>query len=251
MAKDQWNADSYALNAHYVPRLNQEVIQDLAPATGEQILDLGCGDGRLTVEIAQYGCTVTGIDSSPNLVAAAKKRGVNAFVKDAHYVEYFEAFDAVFSNAALHWMPHQDILFDNVFRALKPGGRFIAEMGGAGNILHLRTAITTALREVSIDFSARNPWNFPMAVEQHQRLERAGFYVTKCELRKRLTLLPTDMRGWLMTFGQQILSDLDPVTRDAVIDRIVELCRPTLCDEHGDWNLDYVRLNFVARKPQN
>jgi len=249
MADDYWKADDYASHASYVSQLSQEVMQDLAPQRGERILDLGCGDGALAEVLMGVGCDVIGIDSSASLVEAARARGVDARLGDAQAIEDDGTFDAIFSNAALHWMPAQAALSQRVFRALKPGGRFVAEMGGAGNIAQIRAAMTEALAEIGIAFADRDPWTFPTPEGHRALLQEIGFRVTKCALRDRPTVLPTDVRGWFVTFSQEILADLDPDRRAAVIDRMVELCRPTLCDAAGKWTVDYVRLNFVAEKP--
>ncbi|MBL4898073.1 MAG: class I SAM-dependent methyltransferase [Colwellia sp.] len=249
MPNDHWNADDYVTHAGYVSALTQVVMQDLAPKMGEAVLDLGCGDGELAAAMIKAGCDVIGVDSSANLVAAACARGVDAHVGDAQEINYCALFDAVFSNAALHWMPKQDQIAARSFKALKGGGRFVGEMGGDGNIACIRTAMTTALAEMAIDFSARDPWVFPNVDEQTARLEQAGFMVRKCVLRARPTELPTDVRGWFETYSNEILSDLTEAQRDTVINRMVELCRPDLCGPNGKWTVDYVRLNFVAVKP--
>jgi trans-aconitate methyltransferase len=249
MVNDYWKSEDYALHARYVSQLSEEVMRDLAPQRGEQILDLGCGDGVLAEVLMGLGCDVVGIDSSASLVEAARGRGVEVRLGDAQAIEDDAAFDAIFSNAALHWMLEQTALSQRVFRALKPGGRFVAEMGGTGNIAQIRAAMTGALAEIGIAFADRNPWTFPTPEEHRALLEKIGFRVTKCALRDRPTLLPTDVHGWFATFSQGILSDLDLDRREAVIDRMVELCRPELCDAAGKWTVDYVRLNFVAEKP--
>ena len=246
---DHWNSEDYARHANYVSALTQEVMQDLAPQQGEQILDLGCGDGELAAFIQNNGATVLGIDSSASLVAAAQARGVNAHVKDAQDIQFECEFDAVFSNAALHWMPRQQDLIIRVFNALRPGGRFVAEMGGAGNINLIRQALTEILAERGIDFSTRDPWVFPTPDEQRKRLQKAGFNVIKCGLRKRPTLLPTDVRGWFDTYCREILSDLSASDCNEAINNMVERLRPQICDTDGKWTVDYVRLNFVAIKP--
>ena len=249
MANDYWKSEDYASHASYVSQLSQEVLLDLTPQRGEKILDLGCGDGALAEVLMGLGCDVVGIDASASLLEAAKKRGVKARLGDAQAIKDDAAFDAIFSNAALHWMPAQATLSKRVFRALKPGGRFVAEMGGAGNIAQIRASMTEALAEIGIAFADRNPWTFPTPEEHRALLDEIGFRVTKCALRDRPTLLPTDVRGWFVTFSQEILDDLDLDHREAAIDRMVELCRPALCDAAGKWTVDYVRLNFVAERP--
>lgn len=185
MPNDHWNADDYATHAGYVSALTQVVIQDLAPKNGEAVLDLGCGDGELAAAMVEAGCDVIGVDSSASLITAACARGVDAYVGDAQDIEYDAQFDAVFSNAALHWMPKQDQIAARSFTALKDGGRFVVEMGGDGNIALVRGAMTAALAEMDIDFATRDPWVFPSVDEQTARLEQAGFTVKKCVLRAR------------------------------------------------------------------
>lgn len=249
MVVDHWRADDYASHASYVSSLSDRVMRDLAPQPGEAVLDLGCGDGELARELMNAGCRVVGIDSSESLVASAVRRGVDAHVGDAQVIDFDEEFDAVFSNAALHWMPRQAELASRAHRALKPGGRFVVEMGGKGNIARLRSAMTLALSEIGKDFNSRDPWTFPEPDAQRYLLEKTGFVVRDVELRERPTVLPTDVRGWLVTFTHEILADLDAAERERVIDRMVEICRPDMCDAEGRWTVDYVRLNFVATKP--
>ena len=229
--------------------LSQVVMLDLSPRAGETILDLGCGDGKLAAAMQKLGCEVVGVDSSPSLTAAARARGVDARLGNAEEIDFDESFDAVFSNAAIHWMPRHEELSRRVHRALKPGGRFVAELGGRGNIACIIAAMEEALAELGFRFDERNPWTFPSAEGFRELLELAGFRVEKCALRPRPTTLPTDARGWFDTFCGGILSDIPPETRPALISRMVELCRPHLCSREGTWIVDYVRLNFVAVKP--
>ncbi|MDE2739338.1 MAG: methyltransferase domain-containing protein [Paracoccaceae bacterium] len=247
--KDYWKTQDYTLHANFVSALAQEVMQDLAPQRGEKILDIGCGDGELGTFIMEQGATVLGIDSSANFVEAARRRGVNARIEDAQNIQFENEFDAVFSNAALHWMLRQEELMTRVFHALRSGGRFVVEMGGNGNISLICRTLTEILAEYGIDFAARNPWVFPTPDEQRKRLEKAGFKVIKCSLRKRPTPLPTNVRGWFDTFCNEILVDLSDSDRDEILGSMVEKLRPLICGPDGTWTVDYVRLNFVAIKP--
>lgn len=260
MAQDHWSAENYATHGNFVSAHHDVVLGDLAPQKGETILDIGCGDGEIAVFLMELGCHIIGIDSSPSLIAKAKERGVDARVADAQTLdaqtldaqtlEFCTQFDAVFSNAALHWMLRQSDVCDGVFRALKAGGRFVAEMGGAGNIAQIRRAMKIAFDEVGYDFDSINPWIFPSEAEQTARLEASGFRVQKCQLRERPVLLPTDIHGWLDTFGSAIFSHLAAELRTEVTARIVDLCRPALQKPDGRWMADYVRLNFIATKPE-
>jgi len=148
-----WNTDAYATNGRFVATLASGVVELLAPKAGERVLDLGCGDGALTEQIAATGALVTGVDNSPAMLEAARKRGLQVEQHSADELPYNLQFDAVFSNAALHWLSEErhPALLRGVHRALRPGGRFVAEMGGQGNIAAIRTALSAVLEEYSID----------------------------------------------------------------------------------------------------
>jgi trans-aconitate methyltransferase len=154
----QWNPVQYAENARFVSDLGMPVVALLSPQANEHILDLGCGDGALTIKLMQLGCNVTGVDSSPEMVNVAKLLGLNAYVMSGEALQFNNQFDAVFSNAALHWMKNPEAIIEGVWRALKPGGRFVAEFGGYGNVATIVNAIESALalRELPI----KNPWFF-------------------------------------------------------------------------------------------
>jgi SAM-dependent methyltransferase len=239
-----WCAEDYARHAAFVPALGAPLIDRLNPRPGERILDLGCGDGTLTAQIAARGCTIVGVDASDEMIAAAKKRGLDARLIDAEQLPFHAEFDAVFSNAVLHWIRSADAVIAGVARALKPGGRFVGEFGGHTNI----AAITTALRAVLPRYGVGAPadWYYPTPAEYGARLTAGGFHVDEIALVPRPTPLPTGMAGWLETFRGTILNALPPDERQRAKDDIVELLRPVLCDERGQWTADYVRLRFAA-----
>ncbi len=141
----RWNPVQYAENARFVSDLGMPVVALLSPQASEHILDLGCGDGALTIKLVQLGCDVIGVDSSPDMIMAAKALGLNANVMNGEALTFNHQFDAVFSNAALHWMKNPEAVIDGVWQALKPGGRFVAEFGGYGNVNTIVTAIESAL----------------------------------------------------------------------------------------------------------
>src|SRR4051812_8267620 len=160
-SSQRWNASGYAENARFVADLGMPVVDLLDPRPGERILDLGCGDGALTEKLAAAGCKVVGADASPELVEAARARGLDVRLVDGHKLDFDADFDAVFSNAALHWMRQPDAVIDGVHRALKPGGRFVGEFGGAGNVVRIVSALESALERRGIDGKTVNPWYFP------------------------------------------------------------------------------------------
>lgn len=248
VAHEDWNPKLYAANARFVAVLGAPVADLLAPRPGEYILDLGCGDGALTAKLAQSGCRVVGVDASAPMVAAAQGLGLDARVMSGDALTFDAEFDAVFSNAALHWMLNVDAVIDGVFRALRPGGRFVAEMGGHGNIDTIVRGIEAALRNRGLEM--RNPWIFPTADEYRARLETRGFEVRRIDAFPRPTPLPGDIGGWLAAFGEPLLGHLSATERAQVTRELLVALRPRLCDADGRWVADYVRLRFVAHKPR-
>jgi SAM-dependent methyltransferase len=245
--KPCWDPAQYAEHARFVSDLGMPVVELLAPKPGERILDLGCGDGALTLKLAKLGCKVVGVDSSPEMVVAAKSLGLTVQVMDGHTLPFTNEFDAVFSNAALHWMNHPKDVIAGVWRALNPGGRFVGEFGGYGNVASVITAIEAVL--FSRGMTIANPWFFPRQEEYRTLLEAMGFSVDSLVLIPRPTPLPGDMGGWLQTFAQAYTSALPASERPSFISQIVTALRPVLCNATGNWHADYVRLRFSARKP--
>jgi ubiquinone/menaquinone biosynthesis C-methylase UbiE len=243
-----WNPTVYAEVGAFVPTLGAGVLEWLGPRPGERILDLGCGDGQLTSRIAATGAEVTGVDASAPMIASAQARGVDARVANAESLPFDAEFDAVFSNAALHWVRDQDAMLASVHRALKPGGRFVAEMGGHGNIASIQVALAAVMARhgLSASFSAEQ-WNyFPTADAYRARLERHGFVVREIQLIPRPTPISAGMAAWLAIFRSGVLDSIPESLRSSVVEETVALLKPVLCDELGNWVADYVRLRFIA-----
>jgi trans-aconitate methyltransferase len=249
--KQQWDTAAYASNGRFVANLATKVVQMLSAQPGESILDLGCGDGALTAQIAESGAKVTGVDNSPAMLEAARVRGLNVEHHNADALPYRDQFDAVFSNAALHWLSEDKhpALLAGVHRALKPGGRFVAEMGGHGNIAAIRTALSRFLEPYGIDTEKAAASFYPSPAVYRRLLEQAGFTVHSIELVPRPTPLPNGMASWLTTFRNGVLDRLPPDERIPIIARIVTLLEPILRDGDGNWAADYVRLRFHATRP--
>lgn len=245
---ERWDPDRYRRTAGFVAAHGEPLLDLLAPQPGERVLDLGCGEGALTALLARR-CKVVGVDASPAQVAAARARGLDARVMDAARLQFMAEFDAVFSNAALHWVKELDAALDGVFRALKPGGRFVAECGGAGNVETVRAALHRALARRGVDAAAADPWTFLSAAEARARLERAGFRVQALALFPRPTPLPGPLADWLDVFAGEFLERLPESERGPVKHEITEYVKDRLCDAGGRWTVDYVRLRFHALKP--
>jgi len=242
---NSWNSEAYRQHAPYVPNLGAAVLELLAPRAGERILDVGCGEGTLTQQIVDRGATVVGIDSSQEMIAAARARGLDARLVDAEALTFDNEFDAAFSNAALHWIRNQDSLLAGVARALRRGGRFVAEFGGSGNIAAIEAAIRSALERRGIPPHARR--YYPTVDEYRARLATHGFAVHQISLIPRPTPLPTGIRGWLGIFERSTLERLG-ADGESAVDEIEQQLRPVLCNERGCWTADYVRLRFSAVK---
>lgn len=241
-----WDPAEYARVANFVPRLGAPLLELLAPRAGERVLDLGCGDGTLSAALAERGCEVVGIDSSPAQVAAARARGIDAREGDAQALAFDAVFDAVFSNAALHWMPRQDLVLAGAARALRPGGRFVGELGAAGNIAQIRAALHAELAALGLDAGRFDPWTFPAAETFRAALEGAGFGVDLCEVFVRPTRIERELGDWLELMARCFIEAVPPESRPGFIDRVSGRLRAPLFRD-GTWQLDYVRLRFVAR----
>lgn len=244
-----WQSDRYQTNAGFVPILGLPVMDLLDPRQGERILDLGCGDGVLTEKLTEIGCDVVGVDASQQMIQAARERGLNAHVVDGQTLQFDGEFDAIFTNAALHWMTEPDKVVAGVRRALRPGGRFVGEFGGHGNVAACRTAMIAVVKARGVDTDSLSPWYFPTPQEYGSLLTMHGFTVHLVDLIPRPTPLPTDVGGWMDTFGGSFFGALPTEERAAARDEAVDLLRTSLCDSEGKWTADYVRLRFSASLP--
>ncbi|MBC6457797.1 class I SAM-dependent methyltransferase [Actinomadura sp. HBU206391] len=249
-----WAVATYDSAFGYVSAHGAPLIDLLDPQQGERVIDLGCGTGTFSAEIAARGATVLGIDGSREMIAQAASihPSLSFAVGDAHDFTVAEPYDAVASNAALHWMTRDpDAVIAQAHAALRPGGRFIAEMGGAGNCAELITAMQTAWRVFGLA-EPELPWYFPTPAEYATRLEEGGFTVRLLEFFDRPTRMsegPNGAADWVRLFAPEALADVPPEIAEPLLDRINVLAAPALRRESG-WVADYVRLRFAAiRKP--
>jgi 2-isopropylmalate synthase len=220
----------------------------LAPKPGERILDLGCGDGTLAAKMAEMGATVVGVDASSEMVRAARARGLEAYVMSGDALTFNGEFDAVFSNAALHWMQDSRTVIAGVNAALKPDGRFVAEFGGEGNIQRLLSAMQASFAR-NPDFGTfTNPWFFPSEDTYVNQLIHGGFRVEHTAIVPRPTPLSTGVREWLKIFADYVISGLTEEQSKRFLDEVEDDVREHLYTAEGGWTADYVRLRFAARK---
>lgn len=241
----EWKPATYAANAGFVPALARDLIADLRIERGQRVLDLGCGDGVLTAAIAEQGAIVVGVDASEAMANAARARGLTVHVMAAEQLTFDAPFDAVFSNAMLHWTRDIDAVLAGVHRALGPGGRFVGEFGGAGNNAAILHATRETLAERGFPMPDA-PWYFPASDAFRAALERHGFDVEAIRLFPRPTPLPTDIIGWLETFDGPLLGHLPAAERASIRVAIQSRLAGTHRQPDGTWFVDYVRLRFVA-----
>lgn len=250
-----WNPQLYEERARFVREGGAPVLELLAPQRGERILDLGCGPGKLTRELANRGASVLGVDASEEMLSEA--RCAYPELEFAHgraeALPYANEFDAIFSNATLHWVPRADDAAACMYRALRRGGRLAAEFGGYGNVAVVRAAVSVALGELGRDAGEWNPWYFPRLGEYASVLERAGFLVRLAHWFERPSPMSdsTEQSGvasWLSIFANELVASLPEAERPSFFARVEAETRPKLYRD-GVWYIDYVRLRVEALKP--
>jgi trans-aconitate 2-methyltransferase len=248
-----WNAALYDASHAFVWEFGRDLLALLAPQPGERILDVGCGTGHLTAEIAQSGAQVLGVDRSAAMVAQARHNFplLPFETLDACALPYRDAFDAIFSNAVLHWVQPPDAAASSMARALKPGGRLVCELGGRGNIQLLVEGAYHALRQLGVHQPERfNPWYYPSVAEYSAVLERCGIEVTFALLFDRPTPLQNGERGletWFRMFGSCLMEPLDDARAPEFLRLVSNYAAPHLL-RHGNWSADYRRLRIAGRK---
>jgi trans-aconitate 2-methyltransferase len=245
---ENWDSSLYDDRHSFVWRSGASLVELLNPQSGERILDLGCGTGHLTAKIADAGAVVTGMDSSPSMIAQARQNfpSLRFVLADARDFRFEEPFDAVFSNAALHWIHDAESVVKSIRAALRPGGRLVLEMGAKGNIQQIRHAIETALTEAG--HTPKSPWFFPSAAEYCTLLEKQGFEIRMAQTFERWPKLEHPERGlqeWLEMFAGSYFEGIPSGERAAIFRTIEDRLRPSLYKD-GAWWADYRRLRVEA-----
>jgi 2-isopropylmalate synthase len=247
MNTNKWNADNYNKHADFVSNLAFPVVDLLNPKDNERILDLGCGDGTLALEIEKFNTKVVAVDLSESMVEKTKEKGIEAYVMSATELPYEKEFDAVFSNAVLHWVKEPEMAIAKISNALKANGRFIAEFGGYGNIKYLTDAMQEVFDKNKEYGKFNNPWYFPKDTGYKQMLEANGFEVEYIELIPRPTKVD-DIANWLDIFANGIVSHLTKEQQSRFKQEAREILKPKIYSEKDGWVADYVRLRLKATK---
>lgn len=249
-----WQTELYDNKLNYVSELGKGVVELLNPKSGEKILDLGCGTGDLAYQISCSGATVMGMDLSTQMIEAAKEKypDINFYVGNAENFNFAEQVDAVFSNAALHWMKNPREVIKCVWKVLNKGGRFVAEFGGQGNVENVIKATSKVLdKDYGIDASKLNPWYFPSIAEYSTLLEQQGFRVTYAIHFDRPTKMKDGENGlnlWLTGSVDDFFMGFSLEEKKKVIEKISMEARDELFKD-GSWYIDYKRLRLMAIKP--
>ncbi|MBD2530896.1 methyltransferase domain-containing protein [Nostoc flagelliforme FACHB-838] len=249
---NNWDTSLYEDKHAFVWRYGEDLLQLLNPQPGESILDIGCGTGQLTEKIAQSGAEVMGVDQASTMIEKARQNypHIRFDIADAGNFQVDKPLDVVFSNAVLHWVKEADSAIASIHQSLKPGGRFVAEFGGKGNVKAIATALERALEAINISAQALNPWYFPSIGEYATLLEHQGFDVIYSTLFARPTPLAegeAGMANWIQMFASAFLAGLSGEQQIQVIRVVEEYLKPTLYQQ-GTWIADYRRIRIVAIK---
>ena len=248
----KWDAELYDEKHSFVWKMAAGLLELLEAKSGERILDVGCGTGHLTAKIAANGAQVTGVDRSPEMIQEARAAypALRFEVMDARQLTFSDKFDAVFSNATLHWIKEPHRAVESIARVLRPGGRFVAEFGGKGNVARVMAAVERAWPKTGLPLPVPNPWYYPSLAEYASLLEKHGLEVTYGLLFDRPTPLEDGERGllnWLEMFDGALVDKLSEEQRERLLEEIQREARAVLSGD-GRWVLDYRRLRVVAKK---
>lgn len=250
--KNNWNANLYDTKHGFVSKYGNDLINLLAPEKGERILDLGCGTGDLAKILHDLGVEVVGADHSEAMVQQAKSKypDMQFVVQDATMLHYDNEFDAVFSNAVLHWVKQPELALSGIFNSLKPGGRFVAEFGGKDNVQTITAAIISQLQDTGIDFTNEQfPWYYPSIGEYASLMEAAGFRVTFAHHFDRPTPLDGEngLKNWIDMFANSFFEGITLDKKAFIIEKVEQQLKSQLYIE-GKWVADYKRIRIIGVK---
>ena len=249
---DQWNSTLYDNHHQFVSQYGQGVVELLQAKPHERILDVGCGTGDLAATLTAQGAQIVGIDLSQNMIEAAQQKypHIDFHVGDATKLHYSNEFDAIFSNATLHWITTPQLAIDCLYRALKSGGRFVAEFGGIGNVAHITTALIDEMKKAGVAYDeAQFPWYFPSIGAYTALLEAAGFHVSFAQHFDRPTKLDGEdgLRNWFTMFSASFFENVDAAQKERIYAAAIERLRPLLVHDNI-WYADYKRIRIIAEK---
>lgn len=249
---DRWNPTLYDMKHSFVSKYGDGLVELLAPNRGEKILDLGCGTGDLAKKLDDYGVDVTGIDISENMVLQAQKKypGIKFLVQDATKLDYNGEFNAVLSNATLHWVKPADQALRSIYRSLKKGGRFAAEFGGKGNVQTIANGIIQQIIEAGFEFDDEQfPWYYPSIAEYTTIMEEAGFRVTFAQHFDRPTQLTGEdgLKNWIEMFGGHFFGIMPIDEVDTIISKVENQLKKAIYKD-GSWIADYKRIRVIGIK---
>lgn len=245
----RWSPELYDTKAKFVGDLANIAVDLLDIKAGERILDLGCGDGYLSLKLVEKGADIVGVDFSPELVTTARSRGIDARHYNGEELDFVDEFDGAFSNAAMHWMKRADAVAEGIFRALKKGGRWVGEFAGKRNAEIIRNAVHASLDARGFDSARIDPWYLPDDEEYRAVLENAGFTVQEISLFDRPVVIDYHVADWIRTFGSPYLSLLTDDQKEDLLAEVTETIKPSLLSDDGKWTIDYTRIRFLATKP--
>ncbi|MGY4691762.1 class I SAM-dependent methyltransferase [Salibacterium sp. K-3] len=251
-ADNNWNAELYDGKHSFVSTYGNDLVDLLNPKKGQHILDLGCGTGDLAKQLNDFGADVEGVDKSENMIEQAKTKypNIKFAVEDATALEYKDEFDAVFSNAALHWVKPPKKALYCIYNSLKENGRFVAEFGGKGNVHRITTEIRNQLKALGLPYyEDRFPWFFPSVGEYTTLMEEVGFRVTFANHFDRPTPLEgeTGLRHWMEMFGKTMFEEFDNESVHKVITNVENNLKESMFKENK-WIADYKRIRVIGKK---
>ncbi len=244
---NKWNPTIYNKHTAFVSQMAFSVVDLLDPKKGERVLDVGCGEGTLAIEIEKRGAKVIGVDTSKEMIEQSKAKGIEAYVCSATDLPYDKEFDAVFSNAVLHWVKDAKSVVQNIAKVLKNGGHFVCEFGGEGNVYYVVSAMQEVFEKHPEFGEFNNPWYFPSVEEYRRVLELEGFRVEYIENIPRPTPMD-DIANWLDIFANGVTKHLTKEQFEVFKKECREILKESIYSQEEGWVLDYRRLRVRAVK---